>query len=734
MITPVQAALVWQPHLPAVACAALIAALAGWNVLLYRRMRTRMSPRKAWLLMTPRVILLFLLVIALLDPRWSTRHHTPDARHLLVLRDVSASMQVQDTAAPPRHQRAAGILERLQERFPDGVKTLEFDTRLREPGSAHEEATPGTDLAGCLLALEAEVDLSACSAIVLLTDGGDARVDTARLPPVPLSVVGIGAAEPELFDMAVTDVQAPDSVETGVDFDIKTDIQAWSPATVAHDLPVRPPVSLEIREGSRWVEVERADADLSRQRVRLTFTARRDEPGVARFRLRLEPRASEMSDLNNTRTFSVEVREKSLHVLYFTREVGTQMKMIRSELASDPGITFTALFRTIGERFTIQGERLEGDEDLGAGFPEAREAIDRYDVIMLGSFPADDWTAAQTDTLIAYVQAGGAVVFLGGPHSYAQGGYNDTDIADLVPWELRPAGEGMLRGAYAVSLPVTALHHPVVSGMEDLLLEEAQATLESVNPVGALKPAAVGLLHAGVGDRLMAVVALQPYGQGRVLSLATNTLWKWARQTAALRRAFGIFWRQAVRHLAGAGHEGDLLSVKWSKPAYRKGEQAEALIKVPRSHLSPALRLAATLHSDDRGRAVPVDPVPGHARAFAAKALLTGQGTQHFVLHAYDGDTLIESYEKHIPVIPLPGEGTRLYLDTAFLQSLAQHGSGMYVHESEVENLLEYLTTFRRGETMVSETSLVREHLVFAFLFLGVLVGEWVLRRRLNLF
>jgi hypothetical protein len=57
------------------------------------------------------------------------------------------------------------------------------------------------------------------------------------------------------------------------------------------------------------------------------------------------PVSGEMTYMNNTRTFAVDVQKKSLHVLYFTRELGMDFKMLRSELARLPRLHFFSPWR-----------------------------------------------------------------------------------------------------------------------------------------------------------------------------------------------------------------------------------------------------------------------------------------------------------------------------------------------------------------------------------------------------
>jgi len=731
---PTVGALVWQPHLPPLVCALAIAALAGSGVALYRRILTRMSAKKAALLMIPRVLLLALLVVALLEPLWSVRHRIRDARQVLLLTDVSSSMDLRDTDEGTRAARARDIAERLKRRLSGQVRLLEFDTDLREPGESSPARTRGTDLGGCLLALSERSDLSSYAALVLLTDGGDEAVESARLPGVPLHVVGVGSDLSRMDDLAISEVQFPVSVENGVDFEIVVDLRANVTPGNSQSAPdlKRRQLTLEREENGAWKKHSEKTADLSNRRARLKFGVLEEDPGLARFRLRLEPLEHECSSLNNARTFSIEVRRKSLHVLFFTRELGAQLKMMRSELAADPGVTFTALFRTIGERFTVQGERVGGD-DLQAGFPRSADDLERFDCVIVGSFPAEAWVEEQMEALVRYAEKGGAVIFLGGQHSFAQGDYEGTPLAALFPWDIAAGGRELLRGAFPVSIPAGALNHPIVYGLASLLLEQGQVTVESANPTGDLKPGATALMNAGLGSRITAIVAVQQFGNGRILAVASNTLWKWARQASAVKEVYGTFWRQAVRNLAGPGEGGELLSVKWDRVSYRAGEQAVARIRVPRDR-AEHLRLKATLAMAAETRQIPVTPLPGQARAFEARLLFKKRGTHRFVLSAYDGETLIESYEKVFPIVPLLDEGTRLEVDSRFLQQLAEKGAGMYVPETETDRLLEHLTRDQPGETMVSETSLVRGSSAFALCFLAVLVAEWILRRALNLF
>jgi hypothetical protein len=431
----------------------------------------------------------------------------------------------------------------------------------------------------------------------------------------------------------------------------------------------------------------------------------------------------------------VEAREASLHVLFFAREIGAEFKMLRNELGRDPGVTFTALFRTIGERFTVQGERLAGDEQLDAGFPADVSVLQLFDCVIVGSFPADEWRPEQFDALAGYVEQGGAVVFLGGESSYNLGGYGPTPLAAMFPWRLAGGEPELLRGRFPVVIPPPAADLPTVYGIRELISGEAApaAVVESLNLPGPLKPGAASMMNAGIGDRIVAVLATLRFGEGRILAFATNTFWKWARASGPLREAYGTLWRQAIRALSGKQEGGRLLAVTWDRDAYRPGEEGAAEIRVAGGG-SRGLRFSATMGGNGDVKPLTVEPVPGAEGAFATRTVFRERGVYEFRLTLLDGERQLETYEKVLSVQPLLGEGARLEVDEPFLAALAARGTGTYVREEDVETLAEILLERSLGRTMVSDVSLVSGSPWFIALVLALLVAEWMLRRRHNLF
>jgi len=638
---------------------------------------------------------------------------------LIVVTDVSSSMDVVDDGVASRRVRAGKILARLKAELPATValETLEFDTQLRNAGRPLPAGLRGTDLGGCLVALAERADISGALGVVLLTDGGDEPVRPATLPPVPLTVIGIGTNPTNWNDIAVAAVDAPTTVEMDTQFEIAADLVARG--------TMNRQVTVQLDRAGKLSATQ--SVDLSRRRARVKFPVTCAATGPQNYRLMVEPVAGELSVLNNERRLVVDVQKKAVHALFFTRELGMDFKMLRSEIGRDPGIAFTALFRTLSERFTVQGDRLTGDEPLEAGFPTDLKTLQLFDCVILGSFAASDWSRDQLTVLTNYVADGGAVVFLGGEKSFGLGGYAGTPVAALLPWQIAATEPELARGTFTVSIPAAGQGHPIVAGLDMAL------TLSSANSPGALKPGATALLSVNLGGRTVPVVAVQSFGKGRVLGIASNTQWEWARKADAARNAYGLFWRQAVRNLTGKMEGSRYLTVQWDQEHYRPGEQATVGIRLTGLTANQPVRLSATLSFTNQSQPLPVDPRQGRANEFVAQCRFKARGEYGFRLVAYQGEAVLDSYEKMVPVAPPLAEGSHLELDEDALKTLAEKTGGAYYHESQVDEIGKPLAARFLEKSITTELPLVTAGPHFAVLVLALCVLEWWLRRKANL-
>lgn len=736
MASTTLAVLQWHPHLGGVGCGLLFGGACVWLWFLYRRLLRRLPPAKAKWLMAPKLLTLGLLLLVLFDPVSAIRKSEPLKGNLLALVDTSSSMDVADDYRQPRVARARQIIQRWQRALPAEIRLEElgFDTAIHQPGAAAGAALRGTDLAGCLLALSERADLAAYLGVVLLTDGGDEQIETTALPKAPLYLVGMGTEPSTWNDLAITDAQCPAAAEKDVDFEITVELRARAGHGLGFaEQAAHARLLLERAAGSNtWERVLERPLEFSNLQARARLPVKCGQIGLQHYRLTALTLPGELSALNNSRLLTVNVQKQSLRVLYFTRALGQEFKVLRSELGRDPGISFTALFRTTGDRFTLQGDRRPGDDAMGAGLPSTKQGLEAYDAIIIGSLPAQDCTPRQMQALIEFVEEGGALIFLGGEQSFGRGGYAQTSLAPLFPWRLSDAEPEPAHETVRVRVPPMGAGHPILATVEELL-GRTSATLEAVNLVSELKPGATALLEARLGARDVALAALQPYGKGHVLGIASNTLWKWATQPEPLSAAYGLFWRQAIRNLTGKTEGGQNLSVRFDKDFYRPGEEAAVEIRAPGARPG-ALHFSASLAIKEHAAPASVEPLAGQSQTWQAKLRFRERGEYVFRLVAYQNERVLDTYEKNLAIAPRLSEGSRLELDEPFLQQLAQRGGGAYFRETEADQLLQRLGGKHARRVTLQESSLVEAGPWFLLALLALLVCEWMLRRKMSLF
>lgn len=721
----------WNPSFDPVVSALIVLAAGAYFFLLERRVRARHGRRTAWLLLLPKIVLVTLLIAALLDPDLKIHEGNTTPARVLVLEDISSSMDLKDDGR--RGDRADALIRDLEARAPDSVRfeIRPFDTTLHEAGYVPKPGggTRGTDLAAVLETLATNPKLADADGAIVVTDGGDETVPLAQMPTVPLALIGVGSSPDGWNDIGIGNVTAPATVEEKSEFDLQADLYA-RPSTPGPLNALK--VVLDEEHDHKWSELQTQTVDLSSRHAAVNFHITVSETGTLRYRVRLPELPGELTYADNTRVVVVQVQPRALHVLYFTEELGVDYKYLRNELATDPGILFTAMYRVLQDQFTVQGDRT-GYQDLANGFPTKEDVLHRYDCIVLGSFPAGDLSDAQAQALVKFVSDGNALVLLGGDQSFGRGGYAGSKLAPLIPWSIGNQEPDLATGSFPVSIAPSAAAVDFTAGLREDIGAAGGVTLDSLNQPGGLRPGAVSLLEAAMSGHNQPVVAWQRYGKGQVLGIATNTMWKWAAAGGSSRDLYGKFWRQSVRGLTQKFEGGALLGIKWNQPQYRPGEAATVDIELRGASDAGAVRLVGSLHTPSGDHDVELAPVTGQSGAYTAKIIFGARGDYTFRITAYTGGSVAENYERVVSVEPLVEESASPELKEAYLRDIATRAHGIYTDEKHLDPVAAFLRQQVMAEQPAVAVPLANFWNIFPVAAILILVTEWLIRRRYNL-
>ena len=688
---------------------------------------------------------LAVIVFCLLQPTLIITSVVPQRNFVAILVDDSRSMTIADQDGQARSDfvtrnftgEESDLLDRLAERFT--LRFFRFSRNTQRLGDVSEMSYGGsrTEIGPALVRAQEELAGVPLSGLVLITDGADNSGEALAESLLPLQAAGtpvytVGLGEDVLSpDIQVSRVEIPRSVLAGASLvvDVVVSQRGFRGRTV--QLVVEDDGRII---ASRDVEFE-SDGEPVLTRVR--FEANEAGPRLLQFRIPLQP--EERVTRNNVREVLLHVREEREKILYFEGEPRWEVKFLKRAVADDENLQVVILQRTAESKFL----RLNVDtpEELAAGFPKTREELFRYRGLVLGSVEASFFTHDQLNMIADFVsERGGGLLMLGGRKAFAEGGYEGTPVAQVLPVFLEDElsdGSQPYFAELAVRPTRSGLTHPAIQlGEDEEALEEAWRTLPlvtSLNPISKLKPGATALLEAaeGRGSASQVVLAHHRFGRGKVIVLPIQDVWIWQMHAdvSVEDQRHETFWRQLLRWLIDGVPEGVIAET--DRERVEVGESVElraavsdsAFVEVNNGVVSAIIegpsgepferRMDWTVDEDGVYDAsfIPTEAGLYEIRVEAARAADSlGTGTTFVHVAASDDE----------------------YFDAAMrrttLERIADETGGRFYTPETVSTLPEDISLTGAGVTLTEERDLW-DMPILLLLLLGLVGGEWVYRR-----
>jgi len=242
----------------------------------------------------------------------------------------------------------------------------------------------------------------------------------------------------------------------------------------------------------------------------------------------------------------------------------------------------------------------------------------------------------------------------------------------------------------------------------------------------------------GAGGAPLPVLAVQPFGKGRAGVFTADTTRAWQQVPRALEQKspFLRFWGQAVRWLANRSDEVSSGITARTDKGYVEPDAPVSVLAVVRDQegegankAEVTARLKSPQGKDDTLR---LFLVPGPAGHYEASFEPKSSGTYEIVVEAKLGDATLRAEKLAVEVGRPNLEFDRLDLDEKTLARIASETGGRYYHVSTADRLIDELDRKEQSRHVYLEQRLYWPPLYWA-LFVGLLAGEWVLRRRYQL-
>ena len=550
-------------------CLVAVATLGLWAWSL-RRMPL---PRRVTLLSLRAVGIAAALVVVLQPAlRRERRAHMPS--RVVVLVDESASMSL------PEHGRtrldtALDVARRAVDdpslRAPDrSVELYALPPRADHDGKLTPVTLPrqaldaqtasGTDtrLVESLERLPRSPDRDLAGVIVvsdgadhgLLGSGADVRERLLALD-APIHTLMVG--DPQLRDLTIDHVAHDDFafVRTPISFEVE--VRAVGGGWQGRSVPV-----VLRRDGQVVATTQVVLSDGAPRKVSLRHVPER--VGEFVFDVSIPPQPGELTPRNNLSRFPLRVVRDRVRVLQVCGRPSWDERFLRSLLKRDPNIDLVSFFIL---RTPSSVEVASTDELSLIQFPTDelfRQSLHTFDLVVLQNFDFGPYQMGiYLPEIRRYVEEGGALAMLGGELSFDGGGWANTAVEGVLPVELGVPAPAIDTHAVHARLTTAGKTHPLTALALDV--EESARVfgeLPALDGVNLVRRARAGATVLAVHPTLLdadrqplPIIAVREAGKGRVLSVGSDSTWRWAFEGPAqgTGRPYERFWESAIRWL-----------------------------------------------------------------------------------------------------------------------------------------------------------------------------------------
>lgn len=623
-------------------------------------------------------------VMILLQPAFSYTRSVPQLPELLVLVDTSRSMN-RAGSRETRLEEVSALLAKgelaaaLKARYRMHWFTFEGTaTPLDASNLAELKATGSTtQYAESIDAAYRQVGAlgNKPQRILLASDGMDQSrldpVETARRLGLNVDVLAPGPAKsdpPPLLEIA--EVQSARRVLLGSETIFRVTIAGKTPAQA--DRPMR----LQVLEDGKKILDHAAVFPAGRAEQTIHLAHRPTAAGLKQYEFQLASGDAPARPY----PLAVQVLDAKYEVLILEDRWRWEYKYLHRLFEDDPSFRFSALLARGGGAFVQFGSP---DRRVNLiGFPQSRADLDGFDTFVLGDVQPKNWPRGLAADLARQVtDAGRSLVVVAGPNLARL--IEVPELHAVLPVELAPDSGKPIDGPIEVRLRPDSAASPFFFQFRAGDEEKLQP-LDQIYPSVRKRPGATVLLEAtqhrnSYGPQI--VIAEHTVGRGRVLFLATDTLWKWhtLAPTKDGPTPYSIFWQQAFRAMTPARSNAGAVQL-WLTPERSRVEIGRPLAVQAEANssrlLPPSTIQAVLLTPDDKRVPLVFAADPANPRVFRTQIVCTQKGLHRISATLQAEGKALADAETVLQVDEPRGEDDDRGVDLANLTRIAHDTGG----------------------------------------------------------
>jgi uncharacterized membrane protein len=520
---------------------------------------------RAWVIWGLQTLLAALLLVLLWQPAITVAELKPQQNIIAVLVDDSRSMGITENGVTRQAQAVQalqnGVLASLNRSFQTRLYRIDAVPARIDGLNDLQPGAPSTRIGDSLRQLSEETSDLPVGAVVLLSDGDDNSggidadaIKALRARHIPVHTVGFGR-ERAGHDVEMDDAVVAPRALAGSRLAAKITFHQRGYAGAKFNLTVR-----DVSTGQAKLLAARSvslGTDGNIQAETLMFDI--GGAGPRTLEITASPLAGEENTANNTLTRVVNVSAEPRRILYVEGEPRWEYKFIRQAERDDRMVQIVSMDRTSENKIYRQG--ISDPKELADGFPSRPEDLFVYQGLIVGSVEAGYFTPGQQELIREFVdRRGGGLLFLGGQFALADGGWNASNLTDLLPTVLPTQAGTFHREADPKEGGTHTTAELAPAGVDSIitrLVDDPAANaakwkklpyLMDYEDPGTPKPGAAVLANMITPEgRTLPLLITENFGRGRTAIMATGGSWRWQMSSPLGDTAHDLFWQQLLR-------------------------------------------------------------------------------------------------------------------------------------------------------------------------------------------
>lgn len=464
-----------------------------------------------------------------------------------------------------------------------------------------------------------------------------------------------------------------------------------------------------------------------------------DHPAVGtetyQVKIPLLPEEAQTND--NEMVVAVDVLDAKNRVLFLENEPRFESKHLSRALFANKDITPLAFFQIPDRASPGSKKWIPYGDRQGLSFDLTVEQLRLNKIIILGDFDAEALSPEHCRAILEFVEKGGSLILLGGQKFWGENGIAKTDLSKLLPFTRNggPAAEGR----FSVAWTAEGRAHPALANNKEMPTE--LPPILSVFTGATLSGGAFALAEAKTDRGTFPILVSRIYGQGKVLAVLTDSLWRWVMQPGE-NKPYPKFWRQIVQWMSPSSSELDKYflelftdagTISVGDPAIlqgrlvippeetRKNWKIACEVTTPEDRTIPLAMTSKTIQAAGGGvyPGYVTEFVPSAPGTYKAKATVEIDGKKVvstpclFTVRSVSQETILKPINEKI------------------LRNLARTSGGLYGKEEAINTALENLHIRERTERKLEYQTRWQTPFFLSWLIL-LLTIEWIYRKKEN--